>query len=47
MNSQLIAIIISSKKNFNFQDKYYDKKNQFFFHFTCKKNVKNTLFIAK
>jgi|GEM_PF-5642360 len=47
MNSQLIAIIISVKKKINFQNKYYDKKNEFFFHFTCKKNVKNTLFIAK
>lgn len=33
MNSQLIAILISTKKNFDFQNKYYDKKNQFFFYF--------------
>ncbi len=34
MNSQLIAILISLKKKLNFLKKYYDKKNDFFFHFT-------------
>jgi len=47
MNSQLIAISGHPKINGFFLNKYYDKKNNFFFHFTCKKNVKNTLLIAK
>lgn len=33
MNSQLITISMSTRKNFNFLNKYYDKKNDYFFYF--------------
>lgn len=47
MNSQFIAMLQHQKNDYFFSNKYYDKKNHFFFHFVRKKNVKNTLFIIK